>query len=231
METAFSRVSQLAAKAIAVRFLVQHLLHNWFHTARASNLPTFPVLENTLFPRNQWFGIMSNMANNSCSLQEKFKEKGNFAFLLFVHGKHFPWAQSLVCLWMHSWYRVRIPLMHCKIFQSKPGMWILCWQQIKVYSPKYHLASETYVKVRAAPSILQVVVVTQGLSVYFGKTLKSGLAQRCVENCSVTVSPTSSQVFTSLSDFVSLLLLSVCPLLCDSCSHCITSSAFCTSQL
>lgn len=93
------------------------------------------------------------------------------------------------------------------------------------------ISPETYVKVRAAPSILQVVVVTQGLSVYFGKTLKSGLAQRCVENCSVTVSPTSSQVFTSLSDFVSLLLLSVCPLLCDSCSHCITSSAFCTSQL
>lgn len=37
--------------------------------------------------------------------------------------------------------------------------------------------------------------------------------------------------FTSLSDFISLLLLSVCPLLCDSCSHCITSSALCRNQL
>lgn len=78
---------------------------------------------------------------------------------------------------------------------------------MKVYSPKYHLASETCVKVRAAPSILQVVVVTQGLTVYFGKTLKSGLAQRCVENGSVTVSPTTSQVFTSFYFIIRFYLL------------------------
>lgn len=151
--------------------------------------------------------------------------------MLFVHGKHFPWAQSLVSLVDAFMVLRENPSDALQDISIKTRNVNLVLAADKSLSPKYHLASETYVKVRAAPSILQVVVVTQGLSVYFGKTLKSGLAQRCVENCSVTVSPTSSQVFTSLSDFVSLLLLSVCPLLCDSCSHCITSSALCRSQL